>query len=240
MAFIKLQFKPGMNRDQTNYSNEGGWWDGNRIRFLSGYPQKIGGWAKAAPTSFYGVCRQFWNWVTTYADNFLALGTDNKLYINAGGEFYDVTPLRATDPTLSSTITDNCVQTINGSTTVTLNLGSATNPNCAVGSFVTVRGVTGTVGGIPNSDINANQIVTAVGSTSLSFVVATAATSSVAAGGGTAIFIDSKSPPATRSLYKAMAGVWVLGVEGLGGPVPLRRTLLCSGTGFLITSTTTL
>jgi len=223
MAFIKLQFKPGMNRDQTNYSNEGSWWDGNNIRFRSGYPQKIGGWAKAAYSSFYGVCRQFWNWVTTYADNFIALGTNNKLYINAGGQFYDVTPLRAVNPTLSSTITNNCVQTFAGSTTVTLNLGSATDPNCVVGSFVTVRGVTGTVGGIPNSDINANQIVTAVGSTSISFVVATAASSNVAAGGGTAIFIDFEIAPGNVTSVRGYGwGVsyWGRGTWGSGAPAP--------------------
>jgi len=224
MAFIKLQFKPGINRDQTNYSNEGGWWDGNRIRFRSGYPQKIGGWAKAATSQFYGVCRQFWNWITTYSDNFVALGTNNKLYINAGGEFYDITPLRATNPTLGSTITDNCVQTFNGLTTVTLNLGSATDPNCVIGSFVTVRGVTGTVGGIPNSEINANQIVTAVGATSLSFVVTTTATSNVAAGGGTAIFIDFEIAPGntvSTSGYGWGVSTWGRGTWGSGSPTPL-------------------
>ena len=72
MPFIKLQFKPGLNRDQTNYSNEGGWFECDKIRFLSGYPQKIGGWAKATPNYFLGVCRNMWNWITTYADNFLS------------------------------------------------------------------------------------------------------------------------------------------------------------------------
>lgn len=224
MAFIKLQFKPGMNRDQTNYSNEGSWWDGNHIRFRSGYPQKIGGWIKAATAQFYGVCRQLWNWVTTYADNFIALGTNNKVYIAAGGNYYDITPLRAVNPTLGSTITNNCVQTVAGSTTVTLNLGLSTDPQCVVGSFVTVRGVTGTVGGIPNSEINANHILTAVGATSISFTVTTPATTSVASGGGTAIFIDFEIAPGNVISVKGYGwGVsyWGRGAWGSGAPAPL-------------------
>jgi hypothetical protein len=69
MALIKLQFRPGVNRDQTNYSGEGGWFSCDKIRFRSGYPEKIGGWIKATPTSIIGVCRQMWNWVTTFTDN---------------------------------------------------------------------------------------------------------------------------------------------------------------------------
>lgn len=224
MAFIKLQFKPGMNRDQTNYSNEGSWWDGNHIRFRSGYPQKLGGWIKAATGQFYGVCRQLWNWVTTYSDNFVALGTNNKVYLEAGGNYYDITPLRAVNPTLSSTITNNCVQTVLNSTTVTLNLNLGTDPKCVVGSFVTVRGVTGTVGGIPNSEINANHIVTAVGATSLSFTVTTLATSNVAAGGGTAIFIDFEIAPGNVTSvggYGWGVSTWGRGAWGSGAAIPL-------------------
>ena len=82
MPFIKLQFKPGVNRDQTDYSGEGGWWECNRIRFRSGFPEKVGGWVKATSYSFLGTCRQMWNWISTYGDNFLALGTNTKLYID--------------------------------------------------------------------------------------------------------------------------------------------------------------
>jgi hypothetical protein len=96
MPFIALKFKPGINRDQTNYSNEGGWFEGDKIRFLSGYPQKIGGWLKQTPNTFLGTCRQLFNYVTTFGDNLLAVGTNLKLYIEAGGYFYDVTPLQAT------------------------------------------------------------------------------------------------------------------------------------------------
>ena len=62
MPFIKLQFKPGVNRDMTDYSNEGGWYECDKVRFRSGYPEKIGGWLKSSPTAFAGVCRQMWNY----------------------------------------------------------------------------------------------------------------------------------------------------------------------------------
>ena len=100
MAFIKLQFKPGVNRDQTDYSNEGGWYECDKIRFRSGYPQKIGGWNRATPLTFTGVCRQMNNWVTSYTDNLLAVGTNEKVYIEAGGYYYDITPLRSSVPSI--------------------------------------------------------------------------------------------------------------------------------------------
>jgi hypothetical protein len=119
MSFIKLVFKPGINRDQTNYSGEGGWSDCDKVRFFSGFPQKLGGWLKTTPETFIGVCRQVWNWITSFTDNFLGVGTDIKLYIEVGGEFYDITPLRAT---LTTTATDDCIETTSGSTTITVNV----------------------------------------------------------------------------------------------------------------------
>jgi hypothetical protein len=100
MPFIKLQFKPGVNRDQTDYSNEGGWYECDKIRFRSGYPQKLGGWVKTTTATFYGACRQMFNWVTSFSDNLMGMGTNAKLYLEAAGIFYDITPLRATTPTL--------------------------------------------------------------------------------------------------------------------------------------------
>jgi len=224
MAFIKLQFKPGVNRDQTNYSNEGGWWASDKIRFRSGFPEKLGGWLKASPTAFVGVCRQMWNWVTSYNDNFLGVSTNRKVYIEAGGLFYDITPLRLVNPTLSTPVTDNCVSTIINTTTVTLNL--TTDPLCEVGSFVTVAGVVGTIGGVPASNINGNRQVTAVGLTSLSFTVATTASSTVASGGGTAISIDFEYAPGNPIAiagYGWGVGGWGRNTWGLGATTPLYR-----------------
>ncbi len=108
MSFLKLNFKPGINRDTTNYSGKGGWWDCDKVRFFSGFPQKLGGWQKVTTEKFVGVCRQVWNWITSFSDNFLAIGTDIKLYIETGGQFYDITPLRVT---LATPDTDDCIET---------------------------------------------------------------------------------------------------------------------------------
>jgi hypothetical protein len=222
VSFLKLQFRPGVNRDQTSYSSEGGWYECDKIRFRSGFPEKIGGWAKATPTAFFGVCRQMWNWVTSFSDNFLAMGTNKKVYIETAGYFNDITPLRTDDPTITTPNTDNCVATTNGSRVVTINLGVPHEADS--GSFLTISGVTGTVGGIPNSEINANHEITVIDADSFSFLVSTAATSTVAAGGGAAITIKFEVAPgyATATLgYGWGTGAWGTGAWGLGSTTPI-------------------
>jgi hypothetical protein len=188
MSFLKLVFKPGINRDTTNYSGEGGWWDGDKIRFFSGYPQKLGGWQKVTTLTFVGVCRQVWNWITSFTDNFLGVGTDVKLYIEVGGVFYDITPLRAT---LATPATDDCIETTSGSTTITVNV---TAHGCLSGDFVTISGVTGDVGGVPDAEINAEHIVTRVDADNFTITVTTAA-SSTTSGGGSSIDIECQIHP---------------------------------------------
>lgn len=222
MAFIKLQFKPGVNRDQTNYSNEGSWWECDKIRFRSGYPEKLGGWVKASPTSFYGACRQMNNWITTFGDNFLGMGTNAKVYIEAAGVYNDITPLRADDPVVTTTDTDNSVYTTNGTAVVTMTFAA---PHGAVtDGFVTIAGVTGTVGGVPDSEINANHQITVLSATSFSFSVTTAATSTVSAGGGTAISASFEISPGyavNTAGYGWGAGTWGRGTWGLGATAPV-------------------
>jgi hypothetical protein len=218
MALIKLQFTPGVNRDQTNYSNEGGWYACDKIRFRSGYPEKIGGWQKATTNQFYGVCRQMWNWFTTYGDDFLALGTNNKVYIEAGGYYNDITPLRASVPVLSSPNTNNCISTVDLSTTVTISLGTA--HNAVTGSFVTIAGATA-VGGIAAADLNANHQITVTSSTAFTIVVPTAATSTVPSSGGTGITISFEIEPGYAIPtygYGWGTGVW-------GGYIPATPTV---------------
>jgi len=218
MAFIKLQFKPGVNRDQTDYSNEGGWYECDKIRFRSGYPEKLGGWVKATPTPFVGVCRQMWNWITTFSDDLLALGTNEKAYIEVAGNYYDITPLRTANPTMGSPATNNCVNTTNGSTTITINLGSA--HDAVTGSYVQISGVTGpTIGGIPVSEINGNHKITVIDADSFSFVVDTAATSTVSNAGGTAIVIGYEVEPGNAITIAGLgwgAGTWGRSSWGLG------------------------
>jgi hypothetical protein len=129
MPFIKLQFKPGINRDQTNYTGEGGWWAGDKIRFFTGYPQKIGGWLQNFPTTFLGICRQMFGWITSFSDNFLALGTTKKVYIESGTTFYDITPLRDTTSAGDVTFAASA-----GSSVITV---SDTGFGSSAGDFVT-------------------------------------------------------------------------------------------------------
>ena len=222
MPFLKLKFRPGINRDQTNYSNEGGWFECDKIRFFSGYPQKIGGWIDATSERFIGTCRQMWNWITSYTDNFLALGTNEKVYIEVGGQFYDITPLRETFTTSSTPSSDNCIDTTNASTTVTVNI---TGHGCLTGDYVTISGVTGNPGGVPDAEINAEHVVTRVDADNFTFEVTTAATSTTTNGGGTAITVACQIHPGFPSItagYGWGTGAWNGSYGwGLASPTPV-------------------
>jgi len=219
VSFIKLNFRPGVNRDQTNYSGEGGWFECNKIRFFSGFPQKLGGWLKTSPNSFLGVCRQMWNWVTTFGDDLLAVGTNNHVYIEVGGFFYNITPLRAT---LTTPATDNCVDTTNGSTTVNINVNAH---GCTTGDFVIISGVTGNPGGVPNTEINIEHQVTVVNANNFTITVTTAATSTTSNQGGTAIVIKCQISPGYASTtfgYGWGTSGWGSFGWGLGGANPVN------------------
>ena len=223
MAFIKLQFKPGVNRDQTNYSGEGGWYECDKIRFRSGYPQKLGGWVKAAPNPFIGYCRQLWSWITTFSDDFLAVGTNVKVYIETAGNYSDITPLRDIAPVLSTPDTNNCINTTNGQAKITVNLGVVTH-DAQTGDYVTISGVPSAVGGIPASEINGNYPITVVDSYTFTYDVSTPATSTVTASGGTAIdlsFEISPGPAITNYGYGWGTDTWGRSTWGTGGAVPI-------------------
>ena len=207
MALIPLKFRPGINRDQTNYSGEGGWWDCDKIRFRSGLPEKIGGWVRRNPSPFLGICRQMWNWATTFQDNLLALGTNKKVYIEVGNQFIDITPQRQF---FDSPDTDDCIETTNGSDIVTVNIAGH---GASVGDYFTLSGVTGTVGGIPDAEINANHVITSVPTVnSLTFKVSTPASSTVAAGGGSAIGAEFEISPGNAIVLQGYG--WNVGTWG--------------------------
>jgi hypothetical protein len=96
MPLTKLQFRPGINKEITSYSNEGGWVDGDKIRFRFGFPEKIGGWNKYTSSTYLGTPRTLHAWVTLASDRYLAVGTNVKYYIESGGDFNDITPVRLT------------------------------------------------------------------------------------------------------------------------------------------------
>jgi hypothetical protein len=222
MSFLKLRFRPGINRDTTNYANEGGWFECDKIRFFSGYPQKIGGWVEATSERFIGTCRQMWNWITSFTDNLLALGTSEKVYIEVGGIFYDITPLRETFTTSSIPSSDNCIDTTNGSTTVIVNI---VGHGCLTGDYVTISGVTGNPGGVPDAEINAEHTIIKVDNNNFTFVVTTAATSTTTNGGGTAITVACQIHPGFPSItagYGWGTGAWNGSYGwGLASPTPV-------------------
>jgi hypothetical protein len=182
MPLQKLQFRPGLNREGTDYSNEGGYFDCDKVRFRSGYPEKIGGWIRLSNDTFLGIARAMWNWVTLDGANLLGVGTNLKYYIEQGGDYNDITPIRATFTSASSPTTDNCITTTNGSTTITVNYA---NYGGITGDFVTISGATA-VGGVTAAVLNREYQITYVDLDTFTFTVASNATST-ATGGGTAI-----------------------------------------------------
>ena len=146
MPLSKLQFRPGINKETTSYSNEGGWFDCDKVRFRAGFPEKIGGWAKKTPNSHLGVTRALHPWQTISLANYLGVGTNEKYYVLYGGAYYDITPLRATtsagDVTFSAT---------NGSSTITV---TDTSHGAIVGDFVTFSGAASLGGNITAEVLN--------------------------------------------------------------------------------------
>jgi hypothetical protein len=180
MPLQKLTFKPGINKEGTNYTNEGGWFDCDKVRFRSGNAEKIGGWTRLSNDVYQGIARALWNWGTLNGSNLLGVGTNLKYYIEQGGEYNDVTPLRTT---FTSPSTNNMFSTTNGSNLVTVTLPNYGGVN---NDFVTISG-SAAVGGIPATELNAEQQITYVSTTQFTFTTTTTATSTVTAGGGVAI-----------------------------------------------------
>lgn len=212
MPFIKLQFKPGVNRDQTDYSNEGGWYECDKIRFRSGYPEKLGGWVKATPNTFDGVCRQMWNWITTYQDNFLALGTDDKVYIENGGYYNDITPFAA------ALAGSNTFAVTNGIALVTVTTTSALPTWLETGEPVQIAGFVSALGGIPINELNGVQTITKTGANSFTFITGTAA-SSTASVTGSGYTVQTEIEPGNAITVLGVgwgAGVWGRDAWGLG------------------------
>ena len=94
MPLTKVNFRPGINKEETDYSNEGGWVDGNFIRFRKGRVEKIGGWQKYSDGEIIGSPRALHAWTALDGSQYLGIGTTNKYYIENGNVYYDVTPIR--------------------------------------------------------------------------------------------------------------------------------------------------
>ena len=228
MPLQKLQFRPGTNRESTNYGNEGGWYQTNKVRFRSGMPEKIGGWAKDTgalstdiagvsttiaypPTgTLWGVCRSMWNWITLSGYNLLALGTNLKYYIQngPGGNFYDVTPLRETTVAGGATF----AATAGSSTIVVTDSGY----NGQTGDFVTFSGAVSLGGNVTAAILNAEFQMTYISSSTYSITVSVVATAGDSGNGGASV-VAAYQITTGGEVYTVGVG-W--GAGGWGGITP--------------------
>jgi hypothetical protein len=205
MPLQKILFKPGVNRENTRYTNEGGWYECDKIRFRQGNPEIIGGWTRISGYTYNGVCRSLWNWVTLQNQNLVGVGTNTKFYIEQGGYYNDITPIRVT------TTLGTDPFTANGTTTVTV---TATAHGATTGTFVTFSGATGTYA----STLNAQYQITVIGANSYTITTPTA----LAAGsyGGSAVsaaYQVNAGPAFAVPLTGWGAGAWGAGTWGFGG-----------------------
>lgn len=175
MPLTKLTFRPGINRETTSYSNEGGWFDCDKVRFRMGYPEKIGGWQRKADSPYLGIARSLFDWTDLGGARFISIGTNLKFYIDEGDRLYDVTPLRETTAAGGVTLSASA-NTLNGAiddsvTTITLTdaTGFPTQGLIEIDSEqITYAGVTGNdltgcVRGVNGTTAAAHSDLAAVG-----------------------------------------------------------------------------
>ena len=206
MPLKKLTLKAGVNRENTRYTNENGWYVSDKVRFRQGTPEKIGGWTRISANTFLGTCRSLWNWITLGGSNLLGVGTNLKFYIEQGGVYNDITPIRA-----SSTINNNPFAG-NGTTTVTV---TDTAHGGSTGDYVTFSGATGTYA----TTFNAEFTITVL--TVNTYTITT--TSVIAAGstGGASVVAAYQINIGSEYASPAIgwgAGGWGLGPWGTGTP----------------------
>ena len=180
MPLQKLQFRPGLVRDVTSYTNEGGWFDTNLTRFRLGLPESIGGWAKYSLNSFLGHCRALLNWVTLDGESLLAVGTSAKYYVEAGTLFHDITPIRKT-VTVSNPFTAS-----NGLTTITV---TDTSHGATTGDYVIFSGASSLGGNITATVLNAEYKITVLDVNTYTFTATATASASDTGHGGASVTI---------------------------------------------------
>jgi hypothetical protein len=220
MPLQKILFKPGVNKENTRYTTEGGWYECDKVRFRQGNPEVIGGWNRISTTTFLGVCRSLWNWVLLDGRNIISVGTNLKFYLENGGVYNDITPIRAT-----STINNNPFAATNGSATITV---TDTAHGGVTGDFVTFSGAVGLGGNITATVLNAQYQITVLTADTYRFTAsATANVSDVSPGGGASVvaaYQINVGPAEQVPLVGWGAGGWGLGTwgNGLGTLIALR------------------
>jgi hypothetical protein len=212
MPLQKLQLKPGVDRENTRYAAEGGWYETDKVRFRRGMPQKIGGWVRLSAATFLGVCRSMLNWVTLQQQNLVSVGTNLKYYIERGGAYFDITPIRAT-----ATLTNPFTTTLNSTTVLVTDNAHGALQN----DFVTFSGASA-VGGLT---LNGEFQISFVDANSYNITAASQA-SSGATGGGTvtAAYQINTGNEIAVPFTGWSAGAWGAGTWGVGGATlaPIR------------------
>jgi len=212
MALKKLLLKAGVNRENTRYTNEGGWFESDKVRFRQGTPEKIGGWERISASTFLGICRSLWAWVTLGSIRFIAVGTNLKFYLEEGGSYNDITPLRATE-----SLTDP-FETTSGSPIVEVTDAAG---GYIDGDFVTFSGASA-VGGLT---IDGEYQISYTSGSTYTIDAGTNATSSATGGGSvTAAYQINVGPAFSIPLTGWGAGAWGAGTWGVGttSAEPLR------------------
>jgi hypothetical protein len=211
MPLQKLQLRPGVNREGTTLANEGGWFECDKVRFRSGYPQKLGGWQPISSNTYLGLARSLWNWVTLRGYNLLGVGTNVKYYVENGGTYNDITPIRAT-----ATLT-NPFTTVSGSNIVTV---TDTDHGAIVGDYVTFSGASAVGGLTLNGEF---EILTATTNTYTIQALTNASSSATGGGTVTAEYQLNVGLP----IYGSQAG-WGAGLWG-GFTTGTTQTILTAG-----------
>ena len=215
MPLKKLLLKAGVNKENTRYTAENGWYVSDKMRFRQGTPEKIGGWVRISAFTFLGVCRSLWNWITLGGLNLIGVGTNLKFYIESGGAYYDITPIRA-----SSTINNNPFVATAGSATITV---TDTAHGGVTGDFVTFSGAVGLGGNITAAVLNAQYQISVTGVDTYTFVASATANATDASGspgGGASVvaaYQINVGPEYAIPLTGWGAGAWGSGTWGTGG-----------------------
>jgi hypothetical protein len=220
MPLQKLQFRPGVNREGTNYSNEGGYYECDKIRFRSGFPEKIGGWLRLSANYFAGTCRTLWDWITLNGYNLVAVGTNQKYYVQSGGAYNDITPWAAGYTAGAVALGATPLATTSGSKIVTV---TASGHGGTAGTFVTIT-TTASVGGLTIS--GEYQMVTVPDGNTFTIASPTAASSNATGGGTVTIRVLLAAGLATYVTGSGWgAGGWSRGGWGSAATVGVGQQL---------------
>jgi hypothetical protein len=213
MPLQKILFKPGVNRENTRYTTEGGWYECDKVRFRQGNPEVIGGWQRISASTFLGVCRSLWNWVTLTSQNLIGVGTNLKFYIENGGNYNDITPLRTTTTLGADPFTGD------GTTTVTV---TAPSHGGVTGDFVTFSGVTGTYASLLNGEFQ----ITLLTANTYTITVASAIPAGTTGGSAvSAAYQINVGPSTVVPLTGWGAGTWGTGPWSIGTPSTTQSDL---------------